>query len=400
MADQDLLEANDYEDLFSRLAGGAPVAELEVLIVGGSESQNGALAQALDDAHASVAIGATITAPEEGLRHLGSGRYDIAFVSRNLSGGGAALIRNAGGRLCATPMVLMGRGDADAIEAEALDAGAVDFLDLTDMTPAMLRRIVRYARFSHRMTRELIVDERRHRAEAESAFAANAEKTRFLAQMSHELRTPLNAILGFSDVVRNEMFGPMGGTAGERYREYLDDIHASGSHLLNLINDLLDLSKIEAGRMELSPEEFPLPDMFGDVERMTRPQAERQGVNFDFRTNGVADIRADRRLLTQAVLNIVANAVKFTPAGGTVALSVGREGRYVILSVKDTGPGIEPADLKRVLEPFGQAGRRKAEGTGLGLPLARSIMECHGGGLEIESEAGNGTTVSLWLPVA
>ncbi len=133
---------------------------------------------------------------------------------------------------------------------------------------------------------------------------------------------------------------------------------------------------------------------------MTRPQAERQGVNFDFRTNGVADIRADRRLLTQAVLNIVANAVKFTPAGGTVALSVGREGRYVILSVKDTGPGIEPADLKRVLEPFGQAGSRKAEGTGLGLPLARSIMECHGGGLEIESEAGNGTTVSLWLPVA
>ncbi len=400
MADQDLLEANDYGDLFSRLAEGVPGVRLDVLIVGGSESQNKAVAQALDDAHASVAIGATITAPDEGLRYLGSGRFDIAFVSRNLSGGSAALIRNAGGRLCATPMVLMGRGNADDIEAEALDAGAVDFLDLSDMTPAMLRRIVRYARFSHRMTRELIVGERRYRAEAESAFAASAEKTRFLAQMSHELRTPLNAILGFSDVVRHEMFGPMGGEAANRYRDYLNDIHASGSHLLNLINDLLDLSKIEAGRMDLSLERFSLSDMFEDVARMTGPQAERKGVHLDFRTNGVTDIRADRRLLTQAVLNIVANAVKFTPGDGTVALSVGREGRYVILSVKDTGLGIDPADIKRVLEPFGQAGSRKTEGTGLGLPLARSIMECHGGGLEIESEPGSGTTVSLWLPVA
>ena len=337
----------------------------------------------------------------DGLRYLGSGRFDIAFVYlRGETGAAAALVRAAGGRLCRTPMVLMSATPGGDLETEALAAGAVDFLDASEASPALLRRIVRYAGFSHGMTRRLIVDGNRHKAVAKTASAASARKTRFLAEMSHELRTPLNAILGFSEAVRDEMFGPIEGVAAGKYREYLSDIHASGVHLLTLINDLLDLSKIEAGRMDLAPERVCLSDIAADIDRMTRPQAAAKGVNLSFGTSGAvqAVVFADRRQLTQALLNLVANAIRFTPAGGSVGLSARSEGENLVIAVSDTGCGIAAADLDRVLEPFGQAGGRAGDGTGLGLPLAGAIMALHRGGLEIASEPGEGTTVSVWLP--
>ena len=341
---------------------------------------------------------------KDGMRFLGSGRFDIAFIDFQCGEeSGTELIRSAGGRLCATPMVLMSGAPGIDVEQEGLQAGAVDFLDKNELTPALLRRIIRYANFNHNTTRRLIVAEHRHRALAEDAHAASVEKTKFLAQVSHELRTPLNAILGFTEVLKNQLYGPIEGEGAEKYREYLSDIFESGRHLLSLINDLLDLSKIEAGRVDITPVQVHLSEVLGDVARMTQPQAAEKGVRLSLAppSEGAAAIFADRRLLTQALLNIVANAIKFTPGGGTVSLSTRAEGNNLVIAVADTGCGIRPQDIRRVLEPFQQAdtgGVTTETGTGLGLPLAKSIMELHRGGLEISSEYGEGTTVSVWLP--
>ncbi|MEX2453797.1 MAG: HAMP domain-containing sensor histidine kinase [Rhodospirillaceae bacterium] len=299
-------------------------------------------------------------------------------------------------------MVLLADRAGPESEKAGLRAGAVDIVDTDDLSPSALRRVVRSARFSHETTRRLIVEEQRYRDLAANASAASGEKTRFLAHMSHELRTPLNAILGFSEVIRSEMFGEIAGAGADRYREYIRDIHDSSHHLLSLINDLLDLAKIEAGRSEIAPAEIDLADIVSDVRRMAQQIALDKGVDLDLGLPpGRMEIYADRRLMMQALLNVVSNAIKFTPAGGRVALAARTEGRNLVITVSDNGPGISSDDLKHVLEPFRQAGAletRPDGGTGLGLPLSRSIMELHQGGLEIASEPGEGTTVSIWLP--
>ena len=233
------------------------------------------------------------------------------------------------------------------------------------------------------------------RAQAESRAAG---RTRFLANMSHELRTPLNAIMGFSDMMRQRMFGPV----SDRYGEYVDLIHESGGHLLDLINDLLDMSKIEADKFELHREIFDSREAVTAALRLMRVQADGLGIKL----RGVLparplEIDADRRALKQIVLNLVSNAIKFTPKGGSVTVAAQGHGQNFELVVADTGAGIAPEDLERLGKPYEQAGDAKgrALGTGLGLSLVRGLSQLHGGEMIIESRLGAGTSVTVRMPV-
>jgi two-component system, cell cycle sensor histidine kinase PleC len=237
-------------------------------------------------------------------------------------------------------------------------------------------------------------------AARQRAETASRAKSLFLANMSHELRTPLNAVLGFSEVIRDRLFGD---NALPRYSEYAGNIHASGTHLLGLINDVLDLSKIEAGKLELAPERYDLVADASEALRFVEPQAARKNVQLVREMPSELEIVADKRALRQIAVNLLSNAVKFTPPGGTVTLSLSWRGDASIsLSVTDTGIGIRPEDMERVLETFGQ-GRHDIspadeQGTGLGLAIAKSLTEAHGGTIAIASELGEGTTVTVTLP--
>jgi len=229
---------------------------------------------------------------------------------------------------------------------------------------------------------------------------ANRHKSEFLANMSHELRTPLNAVIGFSEVLQEKMFGEL----NEKQLDYVNDIHTSGKHLLALINDILDLSKIEAGRMELEPSEFHLPAMLETALTLVRERASRSGIQLALEVDpGVGQVRGDERKLKQVTLNLLSNAVKFTPQGESVRLAAKPNGSAIEVSVADTGVGIAPEDQALVFEEFRQVGgdsARKAEGTGLGLALAKKFVELHGGTLRLESAVGRGSTFTFTLPLA
>jgi signal transduction histidine kinase len=216
--------------------------------------------------------------------------------------------------------------------------------------------------------------------------------------MSHELRTPLNAIIGFSEVLSEKMFGEL----NDKQLEYLRDIHSSGHHLLSLINDILDLSKIEAGRMELDLASVNLPMLLDNCTTLVRERASRQGLALALEIEeDVRDWVADIRKLKQVVINLLSNAVKFTPAGGRITLRARLLDRAVEISVVDTGVGIAKDQQALVFEEFRQAGGdylRKSEGTGLGLSLARRFVELHGGSMRVESDLGCGATFALILP--
>jgi signal transduction histidine kinase len=378
-------------------------APVRVLLIQDSDSETALFRGTLETITGETFDLVTATDARTGLYLIASGRFDVAVVGARLCGeSGMDVIRRAGGRLCSTPMVLLSEKlDADH-EQEYLRAGAVDVLEKVEMSPSLLRRVIRYARFNHETTRRLVVNEQRYRELAETASHANGEKSKFLANMSHELRTPLNAILGFSEAMQHELFGEIEGAGAGKYREYVGDINSSGKHLLSLINDLLDLSKIEAGKFEICPSNAQIDEIVEDVARMTAPQAQAASVTLEtFLPADSVSLFADSRLITQAILNIVANAVKFSAPGGHVTLRAHLEGHNTVISVSDDGCGMTGHDLQHVLEPFYQAGNletRPKNGTGLGLPLARSIFELHQGGLEIASENGVGTTVSMWLP--
>jgi len=227
---------------------------------------------------------------------------------------------------------------------------------------------------------------------------ASQHKSEFLANMSHELRTPLNAIIGFSEVLSEKMFGEL----NEKQEEYSKDIHASGQHLLSLINDILDLSKIEAGRMELELAEFDLPTAIENAVMLVRERAGRRNIALHTVTDPqLGQIQADERKVRQVVLNLLSNAIKFTPEGGRIDVGAVAKGGSVEVSVTDTGIGIAPEDQEKVFEEFRQVGTaaKKVEGTGLGLTLCRKFVELHGGRIWVKSELGHGSTFTFTLPV-
>jgi signal transduction histidine kinase len=228
---------------------------------------------------------------------------------------------------------------------------------------------------------------------------ASRHKSQFLANMSHELRTPLNAIIGFSDVVLAGMAGPV----PDNQREFIVDIRDSGKHLLSLINDILDLSKIEAGRMELHLSSLDLGVAIEDALTLVRGRAERQKIRIETILGpGLAECEADGRKLKQILLNLLGNAVKFTPEGGTIEVAAARVDEAYEISVRDTGIGVAPEDIGKVFEEFKQVGSdvaRRAEGTGLGLSLTRRLVELHGGVIRVASVPGHGSTFSFTLPV-
>jgi len=227
---------------------------------------------------------------------------------------------------------------------------------------------------------------------------ANQHKSEFLANMSHELRTPLNAIIGFSEVLLERMFGEL----NEKQDDYLKDIHSSGKHLLTLINDILDLSKVEAGRMELEPSTFDLPSAIGNAMTLIRERAQRHGIALTVAVEpGIAEVVADERKLKQILLNLLTNAVKFTPDGGRIDVSARRDAAGILIAVRDTGIGIAPEDQDAVFDAFRQVGKHytnKQEGTGLGLTLTRKFVELHGGRIWLESTPGKGSTFSFTIP--
>ncbi|CAN5136781.1 HAMP domain-containing sensor histidine kinase [soil metagenome] len=281
-----------------------------------------------------------------------------------------------------------------AVAAEGYFALLAHRLHSTTLT-ALEARAEKDALIGELEQAKAISDEARHRAEA-----ANVAKSRFLAQMSHELRTPLNAILGFSEVMKSEIFG---GHAVPVYKEYSADIHNSGVHLLNLINEILDLSRIEAGRYELNEEAVSLVHVVADCHHLLKLRASSRGITIhEVFEHGMPRVWGDERACRQIVLNLLSNSIKFTPQGGEIWLKVGwtaSGGKY--LSCRDTGSGIAEDEIPIVLASFGQGSnsiKSAEQGAGLGLPIAKSLIDMHGGTFTLRSKLRIGTEVIVTFP--
>ncbi|MFC4351330.1 PAS domain S-box protein [Fodinicurvata halophila] len=252
-----------------------------------------------------------------------------------------------------------------------------------------------------RLAEDLEVARQDAERQGEVAEAANRAKSHFLAAMSHELRTPLNAILGFSEIIANESFGK---NSVPEYTEYARDIQESGRHLLELINDILDLAKIEAGRLELHPVFLHVDEVLEPCLRLNRVRAQEKNLTMNMEIiPGAEQIRADERAIKQIVFNLLSNAIKFTPEGGSISVRISNTpAGEIAIAVSDDGVGIAKEDIERILRPFEQADnsyQRGSGGTGLGLSLVRSLTELHGGRLEIESEPERGTTMRVYFPL-
>jgi signal transduction histidine kinase len=299
------------------------------------------------------------------------------------------LLRGAGWRSMLVVPLLRGEEILGALVVRRKRAGAfeqrtVDLLETLASQSAVAIHNARVFRELDEKTRQLEV--------------ASQHKSDFLANMSHELRTPLNAVIGFSDVLLERMFGEL----NERQDEYLHDIRNSGRHLLELINEILDLSKVEAGRMELELGPVSLPDVLRDALAMVRERAERHRLTLDLEIgDGVPAVLADELKLKQVVLNLLTNAVKFTADGGAIAMSAQLVDNEVRVMVRDTGIGISEQDQDRIFEAFqrgGQRSRTGTEGTGLGLTLSKRIVELHGGRVWLTSREGTGSTFGFAIP--
>ncbi|SOE17442.1 two-component system cell cycle sensor histidine kinase PleC [Hoeflea halophila] len=250
-----------------------------------------------------------------------------------------------------------------------------------------------------RKAAELSELNRDYQIETERAEAANKAKSEFLANMSHELRTPLNAIIGFSEVLQARMFGPLG---SDKYSEYADDIHNSGIHLLTVINDILDMAKIEAGQMRIHCQQVDMAPLLDEALRLVAIQAEKKGIEVHQKISKHLSLNADRRAMKQILLNLLSNAVKFTEAGGRIMVRARKTSCAVTVSIEDTGIGIPKALLSRIGQPFEQVQNQFSKstgGSGLGLAISRSLAELHGGAMKVRSKEGIGTIVSIRMPL-
>jgi signal transduction histidine kinase len=281
----------------------------------------------------------------------------------------------------------------------ALRRGAYDYFDKSCEPGALLAVLDRcFERVQLQRERQAAYDALR--AAKEEAEAANQAKSGFLATMSHELRTPLNAIIGFSEMMMREVMGPIG---NEHYTSYIADIFASGTHLLEIINDILDLSKAEAGKLELCEDVFDPREAIRAVVTANGARAQEAGLTVIFQLpEDLPALRADERKTRQVLFNLIGNALKFTPSGGIIEIFAQFDRRNGLsIAVCDNGIGIAPEDLERVLQPFEQVDNtlsRRHQGTGLGLPLVKAIMELHGGSLTLASTPGAGTRATVIFP--
>ena len=336
----------------------------------------------------------------DGLEGLTRNQHDVALIDYRLGGqSGIDLIREAVRLGCPMPTILLtGAGDRD-IDMAAMEAGAADFLDKTTLTSPLLDRSIRYAKAQAVDRRSLIEKSKSLATAKEQAELANRAKSEFLANMSHELRTPLNAIIGFSEIMKDELSGPMD---NPYYKEYVRDVYASANHLLEVINDILDVSKVEAGKIELQESVVEVDNAIRSAIRLVIERASEAEVKIEFDPQPkLPRLNADARRVKQMLLNLLSNAVKFTPAGGRVTIEVKAGGDGMTISVADTGIGIAEDKIALVFTPFAQVDgslKRKYEGTGLGLSLTKGLIELHGGTITLKSAPGRGSTVSLWFP--
>ncbi|HEY3777296.1 MAG TPA: response regulator [Rhizomicrobium sp.] len=294
-------------------------------------------------------------------------------------------------------LVATGLDDVPSI-VKAFDVGATDFIN-KPIKWIILNYRVQYMLRTSRVAQELRENQVRLLSAKEAAESANRAKNEFLANMSHELRTPLNAVIGFSSVMHQQVFGPM----PDKYLEYSKVIEESGTHLLTIINSILDLAKADASRLTLNEQEVEIADVVAFCEKIIRVMAEKADIAF------VCDIDeplphvfADPTKLQQILINLLANAVKFTPPSGTVTLTIGlNAGGDLMFRIADTGIGIPSDKIELALAPFGQVDSclsRKFDGVGLGLPLTKILVELHGGILDIDSEVAAGTVVTVRIP--
>ena len=332
---------------------------------------------------------------------LASERYDVALIDYFIDNSlGTDLVSTLGGMNSDIPFIMLTGSGAVALDKDALSSGVVDLLEKSEISTQSLSRSIIYAHSRFQFEQQLRKSRAELKAEKERAEAASSAKSDFLARMSHELRTPLNSILGYAEMISLGI-GSQSPDDVKRYSEY---VRQSGSHLLALINDLLDISRIEANEYRIEPVPLTLEDEVRAVAALIAPAAESQSVRLTLAPSlsGVR-VTADPRAFQQILLNLLSNAVKFTPPEGTVTVAASASDASVRIHVKDTGVGINADDIDTVLQPFGQVANPLSEprdGTGLGLPIVCSLVKLHGGHLNLKSRFGMGTEVIVTLPHA
>ena len=339
-----------------------------------------------------------VTNVESAALELRSDKYDAALLDFHIGHKLATdLLRTFESDPPSMPVILLSGNNSDEIQETALEFGAFEFFEKQELSSKILSRSIDFAVKRFGIEAELRESEMRVRQAQQAADDANLAKSQFLANMSHELRTPLNAIIGFSQILKNDLLSH---GICETYRDYAGSILQSGDHLLSLVNDLLDMSKIEAGEFPLYPEQFDPKVAIENAIKLCHARAQTKNLSINVDLTG-GDVFVDRRAFDQVLLNLITNAIKFSNDAGKITIRSRAQPGSVEISVEDQGAGIAKSDIDKVLWPFVQvnlSNELTAKGTGLGLPISKSLVEEHGGTFWLESELGLGTIVTFELP--